>query len=351
MTHDFDEYFRDARFLAQGVSGSVYRAVLNVDFNGIPAGTLVAVKLIDASLRISNQIDLKKEIDTLKILGRDGHQCSQYVLCYYGYIALYKGQSLHDAIVTEYIPGIPLGDYIKENSGLEYDPVTMKNVIDYNVNDYMTDAQIGNTMRQLLLGLKYIHSHDVAHRDIKDDNIMYVPTTGTLKYIDFGLSCYRTNCRPSAEGTYFYMAPEIFRLGPMSYKYPGDGDKKNIEFFKKADIWSLGITFYKLIYGKIPLEELEYEQELFFANLGGPYFEHTFPFTQVSPVFINVIKGMIQYNPVNRKSIDELLSMLNFISSYSLAAMGFPAVTVTESRGNVVQYPGNYTSLAALGLL
>jgi serine/threonine protein kinase len=48
---------------------------------------------------------------------------------------------------------------------------------------------------QLLLGLNYMHEHEVMHRDIKSENIL-LDATGNIKITDFGIS--RANL-PSAD--------------------------------------------------------------------------------------------------------------------------------------------------------
>jgi [calcium/calmodulin-dependent protein kinase] kinase len=65
---------------------------------------------------------------------------------------------------------------------------------------------------------------------------------GTAKLADFGLSelCEGENDQlESTEGTYFFMAPELFKL------------KKGIEG-KPLDIWALGVSFYAFLYLKVP---------------------------------------------------------------------------------------------------
>ena len=51
-----------------------------------------------------------------------------------------------------------------------------------------TEKVIKETMQHLVLGLKYMHSIGIAHRDIKFENIIVDAQSGIPKYIDFGLS-------------------------------------------------------------------------------------------------------------------------------------------------------------------
>ena len=66
-----------------------------------------------------------------------------------------------------------------------------------------------------------------------------------MKLIDFGLACQYNHVLKGLPdlkcGTKLYMAPEVHL--------------KNKEYTKSVDMWSLGITIYKLISGKHPLHE------------------------------------------------------------------------------------------------
>ena len=72
---------------------------------------------------------------------------------------------------------------------------------------------------------------------------------GTAALADFGLSqlCEDENDRlDSTEGTYFFMAPELY-----SVKKGAEGKLKGVEG-KPLDIWALGVSFYAFLYLKVP---------------------------------------------------------------------------------------------------
>lgn len=107
-----------------------------------------------------------------------------------------------------------------------------------------SEEELKSIIRQLILGLEYLHKHNLCHRDIKPENILYDQKEGRLKIIDFGIS-KKTFLRGARRdmltiiGTNFYFAPEI---------YIGGG------YDEKVDIWALGVTIYKLITGYTPFE-------------------------------------------------------------------------------------------------
>ena len=94
--------------------------------------------------------------------------------------------------------------------------------------------------------LHYAHEHGVLHRDIKPENVL-IDTEGRVMLVDFGLAKLRdetqmafTLTQSGAKlGTIAYMAPE-------QIESPGDVDHR-------ADIYSLGVVFYEMLTGELPL--------------------------------------------------------------------------------------------------
>ena len=100
----------------------------------------------------------------------------------------------------------------------------------YNENDAV------KLLQNLLLGLKYIHSKGILHRDIKPGNIMLKSIDDDLdiKIVDYGLSydLVRMGKPWKRCGTPGFVAPEMFI-----------GDKKK-PYAEKSDVFSLGCVFY-----------------------------------------------------------------------------------------------------------
>jgi serine/threonine protein kinase len=103
---------------------------------------------------------------------------------------------------------------------------------------------------QICDALQYAHDRGVVHRDIKPENVL-VRHDGCVKIADFGLAklASRNPGDPTLTaagqvmGTLRYMAPEQWR-------HPDDVDYR-------ADIYSLGVLFYEMLTGELPVGRFE----------------------------------------------------------------------------------------------
>ena len=100
---------------------------------------------------------------------------------------------------------------------------------------------------QLSETLGQLHTHNIIHKDIKPQNIIFNSETGKVKITDFSIasSLSRENPRiinpKSLEGTLPYMSPE--QTGRMN---------RAIDY--RTDFYSLGITFYEILTGQLPFQ-------------------------------------------------------------------------------------------------
>lgn len=105
-------------------------------------------------------------------------------------------------------------------------------------------AELLRILTLLVRGLADIHQAGLVHKDINPSNIVYNPTTGQLRIIDFGISTSLNRELPSAEsaslvpGTHPYLAPE--QTGRMN---------RTIDY--RTDYYALGATLYELLTGRL----------------------------------------------------------------------------------------------------
>ncbi|XP_061672380.1 serine/threonine-protein kinase TAO3 isoform X2 [Syngnathoides biaculeatus] len=133
------------------------------------------------------------------------------------------------------------GCYLKDNTAwlvMEYCLGSASDLLEVHKKP-LQEVEIAAISHGALLGLAYLHCHDMIHRDVKAGNIL-LTEGGHVKLADFG-SASMASPANSFVGTPYWMAPEVI-LAMDEGQYEG-----------KADVWSLGITCIELAERKPPL--------------------------------------------------------------------------------------------------
>ncbi|KAK3189939.1 hypothetical protein Dsin_029500 [Dipteronia sinensis] len=193
-------------------------------------------------------------------------------------------------------------------------------------NDDLTPEHYQFFLYQLLRGMKYIHTANVFHRDLKPKNIL-ANADCKLKICDFGLARVAFNDTPTAifwtdyVATRWYRAPEL--CGSFFSKYT-----------PAIDIWSIGCIFAELLTGKplFPGKNVVHQLDLMTDLLGTPSAEaiarvrnekarrylssmrkkKPIPFSQkfpnANPLALRLLERMLAFEPKDRPTAEEALA-------------------------------------------
>ncbi|KAI1113927.1 protein kinase SNF1 [Nemania sp. NC0429] len=242
------------RTLGEGSFGKVKLAVHR------STGQQVALKIIARKKLISRDMvgRVEREIEYLQLL-RHPHIIKLY--------SVIKTQN-EIIMVLEYAGG-ELFDYIVSHGKLD-------------------EQQARRFFQQMICAVEYCHRHKVVHRDLKPENLL-LDDQLNVKIADFGLSNIMTdgNFLKTSCGSPNYAAPEV--ISGKLYAGP------------EVDVWSCGVILYVLLVGRLPFDD-DHIPSLFAKIQRGVF---TIPHWIKSEA-ADLIRKMLQTNPVQRATIDEI---------------------------------------------
>ncbi|KAG0340341.1 hypothetical protein BG000_000117 [Podila horticola] len=148
-----------------------------------------------------------------------------------------------------------------------------------------SESQARMIFRQIVECVSYLNAKGICHRDIKDENIV-IDNDFVVKLIDFGSAVIIP--RPQGKlfdrfyGTINYASPEILK-----------GEKYRAE---SAEVWSLGILLYTILYGEVPFNDPV-------QAISGPYIA---PRVRSSNECLHLLNWMLAKTPDRRATIEDV---------------------------------------------
>ena len=211
-----DGLYEVKELIGSGGMANVYKAVMLGHNGPVPAGTVVAVKVLrqefmhdpDLVRRFKNEskaISLLNHPNIVKVYDVSVNDELQY-------------------IVMEYVDGMTLREYLNQRGGK------------------LTNRETVHFISQILKALEHAHANGVVHRDIKPQNIMLLDN-GQLRMMDFGIArisrAENQLLSGKAMGSVHYISPEQAK-----------GDETDCT----SDIYSVGVMMYEMLSGHLPFD-------------------------------------------------------------------------------------------------
>ena len=230
-----------------GSYGRVYKVSKNNKFYVLKEIPLNLSSAADKINSVQNEADILSSLD------------NKYVVKFYK--SFKKNQNIY--IIMEYCDNGDLCTFLNKIKKQRK-----------NENYFLETDFVWKLFIQMSIGLYYIHSKKIIHRDIKTLNI-FLTKNLDAKIGDLGVAkiLENTNHAMTFIGTPYYVSPEMC---------------KNKPYNEKSDIWALGCILYELL-----------------------TFNHPFTATNQAALFIKILKN--KYNPFPPGVPDDLKNMVDFI--------------------------------------
>ena len=211
--------YRLLGLLGAGGMGEVYLA------ENVATGSSAALKVVQSSRRTDKALfaRFQREIKALKRLQHPN------IACYH------ESGDCDDLmyLVMEHVQGVDLEHVVKSVGRVG-------------------PADACEIVRQLAEALDHVNARGLVHRDLKPSNVMVTPA-GVVKMLDLGLAKWQANpaelSRDASSGGAL--------IGTLDYMAPEQAIASH-EVSIQADIYSLGCTLFKLLFGTAPLDHRQF---------------------------------------------------------------------------------------------
>lgn len=274
-------FYKIGRLIGQGGFAKV-----NLGLN-VLTGRVVAIKSFNKTkkTKYGDNLNMDKILYEINLMRKLNHPNITKIL------ETFEDEKFY-FIIMEYINGGNLFSYVKKRRKL-------------------SEKVAKFLFRQIILGIKHIHSQLIVHRDIKLENIL-IDMNNNVKICDFGIGIILSSEDQDLHshcGTPMYIAPEII-LSTKDKGYKGF----------PVDIWSAGIALYIMLSGKLPFNLDDDFQDDFDGynnnNIKEKNKKLKYEIVHNEPKYIekisdearNLLNGLLNKNPLKRLTCDQILN-------------------------------------------
>ena len=273
------DFYRIGRIIGQGGFAKV-----NLGLN-VLTGRVVAIKSFNKTIKTKygDNLNMDKILYEINLMRKLNHPNITKIL------ETFEDDKFY-FIIMEYINGGNLFSYVKKRRKL-------------------SEKTAKFLFKQIILGIKHIHSQLIVHRDIKLENIL-IDMNNNVKICDFGIGIILTSENQELHshcGTPMYIAPEII----LSNK-----EKGYMGF--PVDIWSAGIALYIMLSGKLPfnLDEDQDDIDQYNKKEKEKNVKLKYEIVNKEPKYIekisdearNLLNGLLSKNPKKRLTCEQILN-------------------------------------------
>ncbi|XP_055315645.1 ribosomal protein S6 kinase alpha-5-like [Sitodiplosis mosellana] len=189
-------------------------------------------------------------------------------------------------IITEWLAGKELFKYAREQP--------------------LDEFEVRGIFKEILHAVTHMHSHNIAHRDLKLENIRFTSentSRSNIKILDFGFACKINDEDKEMEGdcyTLDYAAPEIL---------------SNKKYTESCDLWSLGVILYALLCDSMPFrrhndidDNSQISKDKIISRIkSGQINSHNERWISLSDSVKDLIRRLLTVSPEKRIKLSEIL--------------------------------------------
>lgn len=289
-----DRYEYDPEFdlLDKKGLGTVYRAVDTAE------NKVVALKCIPPDL-LPTHYDLAQEIERVK------YHSDEHLVRYYD---VFEAElpvdvtAIPDNVLSETNIELDTKEDSNNNAQEEtllFHVVVMEYIEGKTLDQFpvynLTEESLQYLLRDVLLGLHYLHDHRIIHRDLRQSKVLIQEQGGQLtpKILYFGLSTQLSQFMPD----YGYLPPE--RLG-----------KYDERISKMSDIWMFGVLVYELLTNQLPFGSTKdgTANDAIMINILSNTLQGEL--THLIPPYREIVQNCLKNDPQDRyQEVDEVLAL------------------------------------------